>query len=336
MEEKRSKEIKLSVALCTYNGAEYLREQLDSIAEQDVKVDEVIVCDDGSTDDTVLILREYADKKILPIKIVENNKQLGVIANFEQAILACTGDIIFCSDQDDIWMPYKTKVIKDYFKGHSDIDFVFSDAKFIDADGDLISEKSLFDALCMNDLKKAWNANLKFEIFNIGNRAAGCTVAFRKNLMDYAMPFIQNVNMLHDEQLAVAAIKKGTAGAIFKSLIKYRLHDKNVCGLPLELLSKKKNQRGCIQTISRAYTVSYRFTSTNYPSPCNNVKMRISFYSKRNLYTQTYNGKIKLLLSFWKYIYLYKQFFYMFYLSDVYVDFGAYIKKRCKGWSFHK
>lgn len=259
--------MKLSVALCTYNGEKYLREQLDSIAAQLLPIDEVIACDDGSTDGTVSILREYADRRILPIRVIENKRQLGVTANFEEAILACTGDIIFCSDQDDIWMTDKTKVVNDYFKVHPDIDFIFSDAQIIDANGALISENTFFDAFGMNGLKKVWDANLKFEIFNIGNRAAGCTAAFRKNLTDYAIPFVGNVNMLHDEQLAVAAIKKGTAGAIFQSLVKYRQHGKNSCGFPLDWLSEKRNQRGDIQVVSRPRPVSYRFTSTKFPPP---------------------------------------------------------------------
>lgn len=117
--------MKLSVALCTYNGEKYLREQLDSIAAQLLPIDEVVVCDDGSTDGTVSILREYADRRTLPIRVIGNKRQLGVTANFEKAILACTGDIIFCSDQDDIWMPDKTQVITEYFDNHPSMDFVF-------------------------------------------------------------------------------------------------------------------------------------------------------------------------------------------------------------------
>lgn len=91
-----------------------------------------------------------------------------------------------------------------------------TDAELIDKDGKLLSENTFFDAFGMNDLKNAWDANLKFEIFNIGNRAAGCMVAFRINLKEYALPFVRNIDMLHDEQLAVAAIKKARQGQYIK------------------------------------------------------------------------------------------------------------------------
>jgi len=263
MEEKHRAGMKLSVALCTFNGAKYLREQLNSIAEQDVKVDEVIACDDSSTDDTVSILREYADRKILPIKIVENNRQLGVTANFEQAILACTGDIIFCSDQDDIWMLDKTKVITEYFDHHPSIDFVFTDAELVGNDGERLTDKSLFDTGGLKSLAKMWDAGLMFEITNtLGNHTTGCTMALRKSMTQYAFPLKKGTNILHDFQLAIAAMKNGSIGMIHQCLIKYRLHGKNVCGIGNNWTLNAKKEPKWIKSLTEPIRLQEYFIFT--------------------------------------------------------------------------
>ena len=92
----------LSVSMCTYNGARFLREQLESIASQIRLPDELVVCDDGSTDATLAILTEYAKAVRFPVRIQCNTSRLGPAKNFEQAISLCKGEIIVLSDQDDI------------------------------------------------------------------------------------------------------------------------------------------------------------------------------------------------------------------------------------------
>jgi len=92
----------ISVALCTYNGELYLREQLESILKQTFPPDEIIICDDGSTDTTIKILEEFRRKSFIPVKVYYNKENLGVSKNFEKAISLCSGDIIFLSDQDDV------------------------------------------------------------------------------------------------------------------------------------------------------------------------------------------------------------------------------------------
>ena len=93
----------VSVALCTYNGERYLQEQLDSIYNQVMLVDEIIICDDNSQDNTLRIAHQFKDTHPeLRIRIIENKNNMGVVKNFEKAISSCNGDIIFWSDQDDI------------------------------------------------------------------------------------------------------------------------------------------------------------------------------------------------------------------------------------------
>ncbi|WP_102407629.1 glycosyltransferase [Parabacteroides bouchesdurhonensis] len=93
---------KISVVMCTYNGAKYLKEQLDSIINQTYPIYEMIIQDDCSTDDTMTILQEYANK-FSYIKVFQNFEQKGINKNFFSAIIKATGDYIAISDQDDIW-----------------------------------------------------------------------------------------------------------------------------------------------------------------------------------------------------------------------------------------
>lgn len=98
---------KVSVVMCTYNGAKYLKEQLDSILNQTYPLHEIIVQDDGSTDDTLRILHQYAEQYSI-IKVYRNTGRHGVNANFLTAMQRAEGDFIAISDQDDIWQPDKT------------------------------------------------------------------------------------------------------------------------------------------------------------------------------------------------------------------------------------
>ena len=97
----------ISIALATYNGSRYIREQLDSIALQTRLPDELIISDDASTDDTLDIARDFARHVPFPVKIYKNQERLGSTRNFEIAILYCSGNLISLCDQDDIWYPNK-------------------------------------------------------------------------------------------------------------------------------------------------------------------------------------------------------------------------------------
>src|SRR5882762_9087557 len=99
--------MKISIAMCTYNGARYLREQLDSIAAQTRPPSELIVCDDNSLDETREIVAGFAASAPFPVRLGVNEQNLGSIRNFERAIKLCEGDLIALSDQDDVWLPEK-------------------------------------------------------------------------------------------------------------------------------------------------------------------------------------------------------------------------------------
>ena len=107
--------MKTSVALCTYNGQSFLSEQLNSILNQTHPVDEIIICDDCSTDQTIEIIKYFKDKFPNLIQLFENENSLGTIKNFEKAISLTKGDLIFLSDQDDIWFSSKVNEMVTFF-----------------------------------------------------------------------------------------------------------------------------------------------------------------------------------------------------------------------------
>ena len=127
-----------SVALITFNGAKYLQEQLDSLAKQTVLPDELVVCDDCSTDATMEILHRFAESAPFPVRIFQNEKNLGWSANFHRAFFLCEKDVTFFCDQDDIWLPKKIEKMLSAFEREPEVGMVLSYDHRVDAAGKLI------------------------------------------------------------------------------------------------------------------------------------------------------------------------------------------------------
>src|SRR5262245_33463585 len=123
---------KISIALCTYNGAKFLSSQLESYLVQTQMPDEVVVCDDRSNDQTVEILKAFAERAPFSVRVLVNDQNLGSTKNFEKAISLCSGEFIFLSDQDDIWNPDKIEKMTAPFENDPDVGLVFSDVELVD------------------------------------------------------------------------------------------------------------------------------------------------------------------------------------------------------------
>jgi len=107
--------MKTSVAMCTHNGEKYIKTQLESILTQTIAIDEIVICDDRSNDNTIAIIEQIQLENPNKISLYKNHENIGSTKNFEKAISICTGDYIFLSDQDDIWKVNKfEKVIKNF------------------------------------------------------------------------------------------------------------------------------------------------------------------------------------------------------------------------------
>ncbi len=240
----------VSIALCTFNGERFLREQLDSYAAQSVLPDEVIVCDDGSTDGTMEILEEWAKTVSFKVRIVQNEQNLGYAQNFGKAVSLCTGDAIFFSDQDDVWNPQKIERMVKVFEENPDVVTVVSDSEIIDSDGQKQSGNSSQTAqLWYFDEAAAFCMTQTPETF-VGTR--GCASAIRANFRRFYLPIPPR--WTHDVWLMVTAPLAGRVVRLKDALFQYRLHSENTsnAGLFQERLNsclwKRDNYFRHIQT----------------------------------------------------------------------------------------
>src|SRR3954471_22171418 len=117
--------------MCTYNGAAFLPEQLESIAAQKRAPDELVVSEDRSTDNTADIVRAFSTRVPFPVRFIVNSANLGSTANFENAISMCSGDIVALADQDDVWYANKLERMEQQFVQSEAIVAAFSDADMI-------------------------------------------------------------------------------------------------------------------------------------------------------------------------------------------------------------
>lgn len=234
--------MKISVALCTYNGEKYLEEQLDSILNQTLKVDEIIVCDDQSSDNTIEILKNYSKKNEGLFKIFINEINLRSVKNFEKAISLCTGDIIFLSDQDDSWLPEKVAEITSYFKLNPSISVIATNGYCIDENSELIDKFTVWE---IPQLFIDNNVNFDFytTISYFFNIATGATMALKKSFLKECLPFPIIPNFHHDEWLARVSSSKKCFSFLSKKYINYRIHDEQqVGGVFYKLDNKNKNE----------------------------------------------------------------------------------------------
>ena len=225
----------LSVALCTYNGAHFIEEQLWSILNQTLPVDEIVVCDDGSTDATLQIIEEIKGKVSTKIYLYQNETNLGVLANFQKAVDLCQGDIVFLSDQDDIWYPNKVEAIVDWFDAHSDKSVVFTNADLIDENGREMEVDGvpckLWDYYFCDSDKKMFDKGLALECM-MRPHATGASMAIRKTFLEEHPVLHQTNNQVyHDMIICINALEVNLLGYIDDTLFKYRLHEGQQIGV---------------------------------------------------------------------------------------------------------
>lgn len=204
--------MKISVAMATYNGEKYIKEQIESIVSQLNKDDELVISDDGSTDRTREIIKEFQsnDKRI---KLINNDKN-GVIKNFENALKQCKNELIFLADQDDVWKSNKVEKIKEIFLSKKDINLVMSDADLVDSQLKK-KGKSLYQI-------RNSNGSIIKNIYK--NSYVGCTMAFKKECLDYILP-IPNGIAMHDVWIGIMCSCKGKVYLCNDKLMYYRRHD---------------------------------------------------------------------------------------------------------------
>lgn len=208
----------VSVAMTTYNGERFLREQIDSILAQTLLPREIVVADDCSSDGTRNILLEYDRANPGVFKLLFNERNLGFAKNFERAVAACSSDYVALCDQDDVWDPEKLATL---LGNVGDADLVHSDARLVDSTGKLIAES--YTALSRKHVNKR-----SFVDVCVNNSVTGCTAMATRALMTRALPF--SANMPHDHWLAVWAACGRGIRYVPLPLVSYRQHEGNVIG----------------------------------------------------------------------------------------------------------
>jgi len=196
--------------MATYNGAKYLKPQIESILKQLKNDDELIISDDDSKDNTISILKSFNDSRI---KIFKNTKKRGVTHNFENALIHAKGEFIFLADQDDIWEADKIEKVIDKLNKY---DIVLHNAELIDGQ----------DVIICQDLFSIYKSRLGYFKNLIRNTYVGCCMAFRSELLNKILPIPQTIQM-HDMWIALIAEKYGSPVIIPNKLIRYRRHSNN-------------------------------------------------------------------------------------------------------------
>lgn len=200
----------ISVCMPTFNGEKFIRQQLDSILNQSVSIDELIISDDSSTDSTIEIIKSYRDKRI---RLIENQKFRSPVFNLENALKQAKGDTLFLSDQDDIWYPDKVKIMFQYLENYN---LVVSDCKLIDKDNNTI-EPSFY--------KLIHSGSGFFKNFR-KNTYLGCCMAFDRTVLEYALPFPKRI-AIHDHWIGLNAELFSSVYFCKEKLVGYRKHENN-------------------------------------------------------------------------------------------------------------
>ena len=222
-------DVRVSVVVCTYNGERYLRDQLQSILDQTMPPDEIIVSDDGSTDSTLEIIEEFASSNGVaqtPVwRVATRTKPLGVSGNFASALKKAMGEFIALADQDDVWEPDRLEKGLAHFS--NGVLLVHSDATLIEASGRPIG--TLMSALRLTSSERRnLLRGLALTALLRRNVVTGATTMIRASLLEQALPIPEG--WVQDEWLALVAAAQG--GVFFQEdlLIRYRQHGKNEIG----------------------------------------------------------------------------------------------------------
>jgi glycosyltransferase involved in cell wall biosynthesis len=207
----------ISIALITYNGEKYIREQLDSIFAQTIQDFELIVCDDCSLDSTLSILDEYAQKDNR-VKIYKNEKNLGFLKNIEKAIKLCNGEFIALADQDDVWEKEHLQIL--YLNIGNNL-LVCGDSLFVDKDN--ISLNFRLSEISMLKNK----SELFLRLLIMRNLYQGAAMMFSKKFIDIASPFPDKI-IFHDLWFVLCAMALDKFVYVPTVVIRHRRHSTNV------------------------------------------------------------------------------------------------------------
>lgn len=223
-----SQPVRLSAVIATYQGERFLREQLRSMLEQTVPLDEIVISDDCSSDATVEVARSVMAAAPIAYRILQGDCNVGVGKNFERGLSAARGDIVFLADQDDVWRPDKVERMTDEFSCRPDVDLLFTDARLVNQEGNSL-DCTLFRSLriAYAELNRI-RLGQGFDALLRRNLATGATIAMRRGVLTRALPIPEG--WLHDEWIAMVVAASGRIAYLSEALTDYRQHDSNQIG----------------------------------------------------------------------------------------------------------
>jgi glycosyltransferase involved in cell wall biosynthesis len=222
--------MKTSVAMCTLNGEKYIKEQLESILNQSLPVDEIIICDDGSNDKTIEIIEQIQLKNPETVSFYKNEINLGSNKNFEKAISICTGDFVFLCDQDDVWKSNKAKKVVQYFLDNPLTEAVFTNGTLINDKNEKINTHTLWDSVFFMEYQLEKPINLYKLISSKRNMVTGATLCIKKETKELILPFPDIKKYYHDEWIAIIIASRKKLDYITDELISYRIHSRQQIG----------------------------------------------------------------------------------------------------------
>ncbi len=232
--------IRISVVICTWNGAAYLQTQLDSLLAQTLLPDEIVIADDASTDATWEMLESFSGRARtmdIDVQLQRNVVNLGYVENFSAALRRATGDVLFLCDQDDVWRSDKLALMTARFADDASLLLLHSDAQLVGADGRSLHCLA-FDAMQLTaSEKQSIHSGRAFEVVMRRSFVIGATAAMRSELPALALPVA--TGWVHDEWLAAVAAASGRVDFMEQAFIDYRQHAGNQIGMQRRTLAMK-------------------------------------------------------------------------------------------------
>lgn len=245
----------VSVALCTYNGARFLPEQLASLAAQERLPDELVAFDDASQDATLQVLRRFAETAPFPVRIHAQPRRLGSTKNFQDAIAAARGDLIFLCDQDDVWHPQKVARMAAVLESEPDAGGVFCDARLVDAAGRPLGRNVWGSGRLGPRRLRRMEAGRETEVLLRRTAVTGACFAFRASLRDRLLPIPES--WVHDAWVALLVASTMRLRPLADALVDYRQH-------PGAQIGALRRPRGTLPERLRRLPDSFRADAERY------------------------------------------------------------------------
>jgi len=225
--------------MCTYNGARFVAEQLASIAAQTRPPDELVVCDDCSTDATIECVRDFARTAPFPVRVFENDKNIGSTKNFERAVELCDGDFIAFADQDDVWLPEKLRKLEDALATESTA-LAFTDGDVVDESLRSLGQRVWQTIRFGEEEQRSFREGRAFAVLLDHNVVTGAALALKAEFKKLILPFPNDlmhdgIPVIHDWWTALLIAAVGNVVFVSEPLFKYRQH----AGQQMGVMSKR-------------------------------------------------------------------------------------------------